>query len=288
MGNPWEPTHAPIIADVSFGRESVTGAALVARGFVGVIGYVSKTPAKNLTAAEIADFRAHGLMVGLTYEDSATWMLGGAPAGHAAGILAAQQAATIGYPADCIIGASADFNVSPGELGTVIACYSAFSQHVRAAGYGARRFLDGIPAGDTRWQTNAGSWSSSQIDPAAALLQFYDDPRAGGLPVDVNEVRTVPVGLMGEPPVPPTVPADDQLGDDAMFGLPHIAIKASAPANALLVFPWGLILAVQDETGTAYQNVKIPTPGGTIVGVPTVPYGDTEFAAMLIVANARS
>lgn len=212
-------TEPTLLADFSFGHDTMTGQLLRQLGFAGGIGYTSPDPSKNLTHENLADLLANDLAVGLVYEDfNADWMLGGATKGHYAGSLARAQANMIGYDTSCTILAAADFNVTPAQLPIVMECYAAFGLYVRAGGYGNKLFLDAIAAADLQWQTDAHSWG---VADNANVYQLYNDHRAQGYPIDVNTVHRLPVTIMNYPnPLPPK--DDDMKGiiqayDNAMW-----------------------------------------------------------------------
>jgi hypothetical protein len=194
---------APWIADLSFGHDSVKGAVLKARGCVGVIGYAGcDDNGKNATKANVADWLASGLLVGLVIENGAQDVLGGAAAGHYLGTNVMTGAKAVGYDtANCVLYVAADWNTTAGQEPAVDAALAAFASHVPHPGlYGNSYAIDyviGHGHAQYGWQSNSTSFSYGP-SPHAQLLQRYNDPRAAGLPVDVNDIQHTPFGLMGE------------------------------------------------------------------------------------------
>lgn len=81
--------------DYSWGRPG--GAAIKAAGYKFVLRYLSHdTTGKNLSKAELADLRSHGLLVGVVWESTAARMLGGITAGKADAISAVAQLTDLG------------------------------------------------------------------------------------------------------------------------------------------------------------------------------------------------
>lgn len=215
----------PTAYDYSSGP--IAPAALLAAGVHTVMRYVS-TPGnpKNITAAEYAELTAAGITVGLVYETTADWMLGGYGAGHAAALSARAQASAAGYPAGHRLWYAADFDASAVQLGVVlgalqgaaaaegsqalVAAYGGYAvaQAAAAAGYGAP------------WQTVA--WSNGQRSAAAVLYQTGQSTSCAGVQVDVNEIT----GSLF--PTPPT-PAQSQEEIDMLI----IRMKGAAPVYGL-------------------------------------------------------
>lgn len=86
------------VLDYSAGRPGA--AAIKAAGFAGALRYLPKKGHSDvvaLSASEVADFRAHGLLLGLIYEDPrADWMLGGFEVGRDRAEFALAQARALG------------------------------------------------------------------------------------------------------------------------------------------------------------------------------------------------
>lgn len=173
---------------------------LTGLGAGGAIGYVSDNSAKNLTAENLTDLLAHGLSVGLVFEDTETDMRAGAAGGLRHGQVAYFEADTIGYDAEnCVIFAADDENTGPADLPAVLAYMDAFAGQVPHPGYyGDQDSIDWLYArrpGWWYWQTNATGWGSG-ISRNAHLVQRYGDPRAQGRILDVNDIQREGVPFM--------------------------------------------------------------------------------------------
>lgn len=190
------------IADLSFAHDTVSYTDLARRGATAVIGYVSTSPGKNLTSANLQAIQAAGLAVGLVYEDTVNDMQTGANYGRGAGLTAVQQAVGIGYDAsDCVIFAANDRNSGMLDLPAILAYMEAFAAYVPHPGYyGDQDSIDYLAArrpGWWYWQSSSSSYGAG-VSAHAHLLQRFNDPRATGLPVDANDVLRQGIPLMGD------------------------------------------------------------------------------------------
>lgn len=193
-----------IIADVSFAHEVATGAALVALGISGVIGYAGcNDTRKNVPPARYADWLANGLEVGLVIENAATDMNLGAATGAAQGKAIAASARALGHTG--LVLTSADWNVSSAQVANVIAAQSAFEANVGNLPpgiYSNQRTLDAWWAVNPRtilWQSDSTSFSNGTSIHAHAQ-QLYNDPRAKNLSadIDISSVLKTPMFMQGE------------------------------------------------------------------------------------------
>lgn len=192
------------VYDASFGHAQITPHAVAAAGADGVILYAGcADTAKNVTAAELRALLDAGVHVGLVIENYATDAIGGAAVGAAQGQAIANAAARLGYDvANCVLFAGYDTDSHPADWPHLLAFMEAFAKFVPVPGfYGDSDAIDFLHArhpGWVFWQSNSTSFSPLNPTPNAHLLQHYNDPRAHGLPVDVNTVERVPLHLMGE------------------------------------------------------------------------------------------
>jgi len=112
------------VLDYSAGRPSAS--KLKAAGHAGAVRYLRKKGASTvvtLTGAEVADFRAHGLLLGLTYEDpKANWMFGGRARGIDRATWALQQAQAVGIEHPPCIFLCADAHANAVEVDGVMEC----------------------------------------------------------------------------------------------------------------------------------------------------------------------
>jgi hypothetical protein len=198
-----------LIADLSDGWPECTGAALVAAGFAGAVGYTGcQDTRKNVSAERVTDWLDSGLEVALVIENGQTDMLGGAKAGAELGQDWLAGAKVAGYDyARCIGFTAADWHTTPDQFETVTEAFDAFASYVPVAGlYGSGPMLDYLAAHSPA----AGYWnsSSSSYGPPSASrnLQQLVAPGPHGLPVDINVVIRTPLNFMGENM--PLTPAD--------------------------------------------------------------------------------
>jgi len=120
-----------------YSARAISPAALKAAGCGVVLRYVSTVGnPKNITKAEYAALHAAGIQVGLVFETTAGWMLGGYSAGVAAAHSARAQATAAGYPADHAIWYAADFDTSAhaGDVATVVDCLHGCADAEGSAG----------------------------------------------------------------------------------------------------------------------------------------------------------
>jgi hypothetical protein len=199
------------IADASFGHAAITPAALAKVGARGVIAYCGcDDSAKNITKPEFQALIAAGFEVGLVIENQADDAMKGIAEGVRQGRNILAGARALGYDTgNCVLFAGADWNTQPSEYATVDKFQGAFSQMVPVAGfYGNSYAIDYVFAHGhavVGWQSDSSSFSYGP-SAHANLLQRYNDPRAGGLPVDVNDIAHDQLRLMGADM--PLTPAD--------------------------------------------------------------------------------
>lgn len=229
----------PYALDYSAGRPR--GAAVRAAGYPGVLRYVGFDPAlrpKCITTAEYTDLTAHGVGVGLVYENAA----GDALAGRAAGVIAAQRARhwadLIGFPTDRPIYFACDTDVvTPPQFAAVL-------EYLRGAGsvlggpalvgvYGEADVMERAAAAGVAgwfWQTKA--WSHGIVSSHAHLLQLVGAVRVDGIDCDRNEIHRPDWGQTGQPG--PDHPEDDMPTADELWNtrrpwppdvkdVPHVA-----------------------------------------------------------------
>src|SRR5206468_1409455 len=101
----------------------------LAGGYAGVVRYVG-TPGrgKNLTRAEAAAMLAAGVPVGLVYEDTAGWMLGGSSAGAAAARAALADADHCGVGVRCVYFACDQDITAAEQMAAVAQCLDGAAQ----------------------------------------------------------------------------------------------------------------------------------------------------------------
>jgi hypothetical protein len=160
------------------------GISVVSR-YLSVPGYP-----KNLTLPEANELLDAGIAIVLNYETTATFMLEGFAGGVEAAKSARAQARALFAPATTRIFYSADFDVTPEQVPTVL---DFLSGAVSADGkgevgdYGGLRIVEAAgAAGYPEWQTVA--WSGGQWSRYAVMKQTGEQRTIGGVDVDINEI----------------------------------------------------------------------------------------------------
>lgn len=241
---------------------TIAPAALKAAGASVAMRYVS-TPgnSKNIGRAEYEQLTAAGIEVGLVYETSADWMLGGYNAGAAAARAARAQATAAGYPTSRRIWYAADFDATAAQVLTVLdalhGAADAEGNRARVAVYGGYAVVSAAAdAGFTApWQTVA--WSGSRWDPRATLRQIGQTRTVAGVEVDVNE-------LAGDPfAVPQPSPAAAAALEEETMIILDVSADPTKPAGPASATRWlyngSQLMALQtgqDVTGLTAAGVK--------------------------------
>jgi Domain of unknown function (DUF1906) len=178
-----------------------------AAGYSFVIGYVSNSPGKDLSADQIAAYRDADLEVGLVWETTANRVLDGAAAGTEDGVLAGQKAVAVGYPVECVIFFAVDFDAQPADFPTIEAYAEAFNDAIPypVGIYGSYAVIEGfVTAGEPPvqygWQTAA--WSRGQLSGKAHLYQraaHTNWPLIDGVPASAfdEDVKLLDLPLFG-------------------------------------------------------------------------------------------
>lgn len=165
-------------------------------GHTFVCRYYSPDPSKNLSAAEAEIWSNLGVGIVTVWEAGATDMLGGFPAGLAAGSASVRQARGVGQPSTSPVYFAADFDVQPSQFDTCLQYLQGARQFLSAAGcYGPPALLSFLATkGWTRgWQ--AGAWNPSGIvAPNAVIVQRTPQVTVGGAACDPNVAITSDIG----------------------------------------------------------------------------------------------
>lgn len=147
-------------------------------GHEGACRYISHTPGKALTLAEVKWIHGLGKTVVPNFEDAATRAQGGAGAGKTDGRFVVAELRKLRCPEGVCCYASVDYEVHSGApLATAKAYFAAYTAQLHAAGYlsGAYGDYDLIRAlldsglVDMAWQCAA--WSYGKTDHRDRLLQ---------------------------------------------------------------------------------------------------------------------
>lgn len=169
-----------MIIDYSFWRPAAGQLA----GVSGVVRYLSSDATKRIEPAELDMLFGAGVGVGLVFEDTANRAEQGANAGHADGLLAAEQMRGLGVPAGRPAYAAVDYDIPDydpastdprrklGPVGDYLEAFRTAVTPYAAGGYGGywlvKRALD---AGLIRWAWQTVAWSGGLVDHRTSLYQ---------------------------------------------------------------------------------------------------------------------
>jgi len=183
--------------DLSRAWPTVTGAIVVEKGAKFVIVYAGCDDAtKNVSKDRFDDYLRSGLWVALVIENSATALQGGKPTGQQQGAAVVRAASELGYAYNtCVLFASADWNSqSQTDLNEIQQAMIGFAESVPVPGLYGNSYALNLEKLEG-WQSDSQSFSSG-VSQYAVMLQKYNDPRAGGLDVDVNVIQHLPLHFM--------------------------------------------------------------------------------------------
>lgn len=195
---PKPPPFKPL-EGIDFAARGLTGAQAKAAGKHFVMRYIAPRNAANdwkrVTKAEIADFHAHGIKVGLVFEGTG----GRAKEGYAAGVSDAQQAiqevAALGLPATTVVYFAVDFDPHGHEAQITAYFKGVFSKYGHAhTGYyggGAGVAASGAPF---VWQATA-AWSWGLPVPGRHIEQYRNGQHVAGHSVDLDRQLRPSAGL---------------------------------------------------------------------------------------------
>jgi hypothetical protein len=155
------------------------------------IGFPERRKCTN--AGEVADFKNHGLAMGLVYEDDLTDWRGGFTRGQSSARRARMHATAIGFPENRPIYMAIDQDVvASGEFTTML-------EYLRGAGtslggaqltgvYGEADVIDRArDAGVASWYWQTAAWSRTRKT-SCHLYQKIGSVLVGGISCDVNDV----------------------------------------------------------------------------------------------------
>lgn len=249
--------------------------AIKAAGYSGAVRYIGfPDRRKCTTAAELADFTAHGIGMALVYENVNTDWRGGVTAGRNAGNQARHHADAIGFPRGRPIYAAIDQDVvATGEFSTMLDYMRGFAEYQGGAKftgvYGEADVIDrALLAGVAEyfWQTVA--WSRGRRT-AANLFQHVGLVTVGGVGCDVNDVLASDWGqhnLEGTMADFKEILTDWDTGDQAAAYVWLIAARKDAE----------LARKVAEENRATLAEIKAQLGGA---GVTLVPSGSITVRA---------
>lgn len=251
-----------------YSARAIDPAALKKAGVVLVMRYVS-TPnnPKNITKSEYQALTAAGIQVGLVYETSAGWMLGGYNAGVSAAQSARKQATAVGYPSWQRIWYAADLDLTKNSIPVVLdalhGCSDASGSKNLVSVYGEydmveAAFSSGYPA---PWQTEA--WSQGRRSSHAPLFQTVQQTTCGGVQVDINEVTgTVLIPASGTTPAvqqPVLTPQEEDMSTTSRNGRAGLGWAKGAKHIVQLTYDPGLV------SGVTFRVVAVMDSGPSVL-----------------------
>jgi hypothetical protein len=177
------------------------GAALQAAGVKAALRYLSHDAPKTLQRPEADDLHAHGIAMGVVYEDTATR----ASDGHQAGVTDALNALKMtkgqlpGYtdlamPQDRPIFFAVDFDATWTQVSDYLAGAGLAIGKQRVGVYGGRNIIDAAYAAGYRWLWQAYAWSdvgNRGWSPVAQIRQQLATTDINGVQCDVD-IAVVP------------------------------------------------------------------------------------------------
>ena len=194
------------VADLSYAWSTLTGAVLRSLGAGGVIGYAGCDDfRKNVSHDRVQDWITAGLWTGLVIENGPRDLASGAAVGaaHASKLIAAARMVDYDYQ-HCVLFTGADFDETAADYAGTLAGWNAFADTVPVPGYyGDSDSIDYLAAHAGRppvvcWQSESGSFSPEHPSPHAQVWQRFNDSRAQGHALDVNDILSLPLYMMGE------------------------------------------------------------------------------------------
>lgn len=169
LAAPEAATGLGTVLDVAWANP--TAAQIKAAGAVGVIGYLSNDPTKNLTPAQVSAYVLAGIRVGTVYETTQGRALAGYAAGQADARSAEQQRIGLGLPPTLLHRAAVDTDTTWASVAAYFEGWASIVGKTRVTPYGGYKITTGAYGYGLRraWQTLA--WSGGKLDPNAALYQ---------------------------------------------------------------------------------------------------------------------
>lgn len=269
-----------------YSARAISPAALKAAGCAVALRYVSTVGnPKNITKTEYAQLVAAGIQVGLVFETSASWMLGGYSAGVAAAHSARAQATAAGYPVDHPIWYAADFDTSThaGDVATVVdclrGCAAAEGSHGLVRVYGDFAVVEAAAAAGyvQGWQTVA--WSGGKRSAHATVFQTGQTATCGGVQVDINQISN-DFTLGGDMPL---TQADAQLVANTLLDTPIPRAGHDASGKPMTGTTSLRAVLAWSDAGTQGTNSLVNTLAATVgkLSTPTASVDAAQLEAAL-------
>jgi hypothetical protein len=170
------------------------GGALKAAGVQGVMRYLSHDTTKTLQRPEADDLAAHGIPMGVVFEDMAQRALDGYSAGMNDAQVALQMAAgqrngysDLAMPAGRPIYFAADFDSQWPDIAPYYAGAAKILGQDRVGIYGGLAAVTGAANSGYRWLWQTVAWSHGQWHPKATMRQQLGEVTINHVQCDVND-----------------------------------------------------------------------------------------------------
>ena len=248
-----------------------TTAQIKAAGAHFVARYLSPDSTKNITKAEVADYKANGLGVVVVWESSANRMLGGKAAGVADAKAAEVQRAAVGLPSDMPIYFACDFDAQGAQYHTINEYLRGVASVIglnRVGIYGGYYVVENVFSAPATakygWQTIA--WSGGKWSTHANIRQEGGTTLSGG--ADWDTAETADYGQYPRPQAPKPTPAPaPKPPAPAPSGGP-LELNTQVPLGSWLHEQWptddGLAdnaISVQVALGSGYGHARAAHDG---------------------------
>ena len=193
---------------IDFSAARPKGSDIKALGYDGVLRYLCTSDWKRLTAAEVKDYHANGLGIGVVFEDAAANALGGKKAGVSDATKALSQANALGFPVSIPIYFAVDFDSKPEQQATIDEYLRGAASVIgaeRVGVYGSFYVVERCAANKTaRWFWQTLAWSGKQVSKHNHILQNLKTPKIKD--TDENESVDNWGGWYGNSPAPAPTP----------------------------------------------------------------------------------
>lgn len=182
-------------------------AQIRAKGYSGVLTYISRDASKTKSRAYIDACHAQGLDVGFVFEDSADRARQGAAAGTADGQFVAAHLAALGAPSEVGCYFAVDYAAPASDRPAIVAYFQAAAAAIaprRAGAYGDADVDDWARAGGLPLEWGTVAWSAGRTAAGIALFQRVQQDFGGA--ADVDEIRLSDWGQWRAVPLPAPKP----------------------------------------------------------------------------------
>jgi hypothetical protein len=218
--------------DYAFSKPSVT--ALADLGVTFVCRYLSRSPSKNLVAAEARALSNAGIWIVVVWETTAKRALDGHAAGAADAQYALAQAQACGMPAGRPIYFAVDWDASSGQQAAINAYLDGAASVLGRdrvgvySGYGPVSRT--LTSGHAKWAWQTYAWSGGKWAAGAQLQQYSNGHTVDGADCDYDRATTSDYGQW-RVGVTPNIQEDEMATVSSLGVDGKQVIKASSQAD---------------------------------------------------------